>query len=326
MLHAFIRHPDGTGAAVSSLEELAQAWAVPDTIVWVDLETPCQEDLDALSEIIPLDAGARADCLQGAQRPRVDEFEECLFLVLYGMRGTGVDEADDIQPRKLAAFFSPRYLVTVHRVGLPSVAEEMERARRVPAQYLADGPDDVLYRIVHRMVDRFLNVAEWYETVIEVLEDRSLADDVDRELLSEASDLRRAILEMRHLAVAQRELIRPLADGDYDYIAPDLRPHFSHVADQLSQLIDRIDSLREQITAVRDNYRTSIASRTNEIMRTLTIFATIMLPMSLVAGIYGMNLPVWPPAEHPGSFWAVLAIMAVIATIMLSFFRRKRWL
>ncbi|HRX84295.1 MAG TPA: magnesium transporter CorA family protein [Phycisphaerae bacterium] len=311
---------------MNSFADLARAYAVPDSIAWVDLESPTEQDLADINRIIPLDDDARVDCLEGAQRPRIDEFEDCLFLVLYGMRGTDLEDCDDIHPRKLAAFFSPRFLVTIHRQVMPSVSEERERARKHPEQYLAEGPDDVLYRIVHRMVDRFMNVAEWYETAIEVLEDRSLADDVDRKLLGEASDLRSAVLEMRHLAVAQRELIRPLADGDFDYIECDLRPHFSHVADELSQVVELIDSLREQIAGVRDNYRTSIAQRTNDIMQTLTIFATIMLPMSLVAGIYGMNLPIWPSPERPASFWVVLGVMGAIAVVMLTFFRRKRWL
>jgi len=326
MLHAVVRHPDGSGAFITSFDELASAYSRAEDYIWIDLEAPTDEEMVELHKLIPLDDCAREDCLHGAQRPRIDEFDEYIFLVLYGMRGADLDDIEQVEPRKLAAFFGPRFLITIHRLAMASINEERERARRLPANYLADGPDDVLYRIVHRMVDRFTGVAELYETAVEVLEDRSLADYIDRELLVEASDLRRALLEMRHLAVCQRELIRPLAEGDLDYIAPDLHPHFSHVADQLAQVIELIDSMREQIAGVRDNYRTSIATRTNEIIRMLTIFATIMLPLSLIAGIYGMNLPSWPPPDNPVSFWVVIGVMATIATTMLFYFRRKRWL
>jgi magnesium transporter len=325
MLHAFARYADGATACLTSFAGIAETWAIQHSVTWVDLVGPTESDLRQLSQIIPLDSGALDDCLHGEQRPRVDEFDDYIFLVLYGLRGTAT-EADEINPRKLAAFCGRRFLITVHERDLPSVNEVRERASRYPAHILAGGVDEVLYRIVDRMVDRYIEAVDRYEDKIEHLEERSLARDIDRALPSDTSDLRRQLLEIRHLAVAQRELIRPLANGDLDYIGPDLALRFRHVADHLAQVIESIDGLREQLAAVRENHHAAIATRTNEIMKLLTIFATIMLPLTFVAGIYGMNLPLWPPSDDPASFWSVLGVMLLIAAGLLLVFRRKHWI
>ena len=118
-------------------------------------------------------------------------------------------------------------------------------------------------------------------------------------IFTESAMFRRDLLELRRLALAQREAIRPLARGECDYVAPMLGRRFSHVSDHLTRVVELTDSLREVLGAIRENYQSLMARRTNEIMRTLTILSTILLPMSLIAGIYGMNLKTWPAVEEP---------------------------
>jgi magnesium transporter len=132
------------------------------------------------------------------------------------------------------------------------------------------------------------------------------------------------LLELRRVAASQREMMQPVARGDYDYITEALEHRFGQVRDHLEKVVGQIDTLRERIYGIRDNYHSALALRSNDIMKALTIFAAILLPCSVIAGVYGMNLPLWPPPEHPWSFWFVLGLMIVIPGALLYLFRRKK--
>ncbi|HRX79104.1 MAG: magnesium transporter CorA family protein [Planctomycetaceae bacterium] len=307
-----------------SLDELADLWQREDVRVWVDLESPTDDDLRRLGEIAGLDEEALDDCLHGEQQPRVDEFEGYIFLVLYGLYG--LKEQEDLDPHKLAAFCGTRFLITVGRQPLLSVRQVRARCGRHPETLLVRGVDVVLFEIIDTMVDYYLHVIDRYEDRLEALEEQSFDTEVDEEVLEQAAEVRRDLLELRRLAVAQRHLLQPVTKGEYDFISETLGQQLSHVCDHLSQVIDSVDSLRETIVSIRDNYHAGLTRRTNEIMTVLTLYAGIMLPLTLVAGIYGMNLPLWPPSNHPASFWGVLAMMTVIAGLLLAYFRRRKWL
>lgn len=300
------------------------AYKRPDAVVWVDIEAPDRDELAALDTIINVDDESLEDCLEGEQRPRIDEFEDHIFIVLYG--AVGAESLHEFSPRKLAVFCGPRFVITVHRESLASVANLRDRCAKSPTAMLEGGASKLLYRVIDGVVDNYMLLGENLEKRVDRIEERSLSDQVDGSILAEAAELRGDLLELRQLAVSQRELLAPVRRGEYDFLSDSLEQRFSHVSDHLSDVIDLMDMLREQLHYVRENYHTALANHTNDIMKTLTIFATIMLPLTFVAGIYGMNLPLWPPPEHPASFWGVIGAMAVIALALLYVFRRRGWL
>jgi magnesium transporter len=318
--------PDNACRPLVSLDELANLWPRDDVRLWVHLERPTDQELQRLGKIAGLDEEALDDCLHGEQQPRVDEFESHIFLVLYGLYG--LKEQQDLDPHKLAAFCGSRFLITVVRYPLLSVRQVRAHCGRHPETLLARGVDVVLFEIIDTIVDNYLRVADRYEDRLEDLEERSFDIDVDDgdALLEQAAEVRRDVLELRRLAVAQRQLLLPVAKGNYDFVSETLSQQFSQVCDHLSQVVDTVDSLRETVVSIRDNYHTALTRRTNEIMKLLTVFAAVMLPLTLIAGVYGMNLPLWPPSNNPLSFWIVLATMTTIAATMLAYFRRRKWL
>jgi magnesium transporter len=324
MALGFIVLADGACRPLESLDDLARLWAGLETRVWVDLECPSEGELRKAGDVFGLDQESLEDCLHGEQRPRVDEFDDYIFLVLYGLRG--LKEQEDIDPHKLAAYCGKRFLITVHRKPMLSVRQVRARCGRHPERLIARGVDVVLYTIIDMMVDNYLLVTNRYEDRLEGLEDKSLDVDAGGELLEEVADVRRDVLEMRRLAVAQRQLLTPLAKAEFDFVSGALSQEFAHVCDHLSQVIDTVDNLREAVVSIRDNYHAALTRRTNEIVKALTVYAGIILPLTLIAGIYGMNLPVWPPGSHPLSFWAVLTAMGVIAVALFYVFRRRKWL
>jgi magnesium transporter len=292
--------------------------------VWVDLEAPDQSELHALRDVFQLDDESLCDCLDGEQWPRIDDFGEHIFLVLYGL--FGLKEGGEVDPHKLAVFCGRRFLITVHRHPLLTVRQVKARCGRHPESVIGRGVDYVLCAIIDAMVENYVRVAERYEDRLDALEEESLRPDVDAPLLAKLADLRRDLLELRRLATSQRELLRPLMLGEYDFISGSLSQQFQHVGGHLSQVIESVNGLRELLGGVYQNYHSALSSRTNEIMKALTIYAGILLPLSLITGIYGMNVPLWPAPESPWSFWIVLGVMIVITLILYVHFRRKKWL
>ena len=323
MFTAFARLADRSVRPVATSEELSKLWAADTTTVWVDLEDPTEEELRALSRVISVDEAALEDCLQGEQRPRIDEYPDHVFVVLYGAMGSEPDL--EFTPRKLAIFCGHRFLVTVHRESLRSVRTIRERCVRRPEKVLGNGVDTLLYQIIDMIADGFVELAERYEDQLEALEDDLLQSEVDEHILRGVLSVRKELLELRRVASSQRELVNPLAEGEFDYVSESLGQQFRHVRDHLVKVVELIDAQRERLNGLRDHYHTAVAGRANEVMKTLTVFAAVLLPLSVIAGIYGMNLQVWPPPEHPASFWIVLAVMLAIAGGMLYYFRRQKW-
>lgn len=324
MFAAFVAPGDGLFRKLDSLAAVREALAQADARVWIDLESPEEGELLALRELWPLDEEALADCLYGEPWPRVDDFDTYIFLVLYGL--FGLKEAGEVDPHRLAVFCGPRFLVTVHRQPLLTVRQVKARCGRHPEVLIGRGVDAVLCALIDGMVANYLRVADRYEEQLDALEDQSFREDVDASLLPKLADLRRDLLQLRRLATAQRELLRPLIIGEYDFISEALSQRFQHVRDDLSQVIDAVNGLREVMGGVYQNYHSALAVRTNEIMKVLTIYAGILLPLTLIAGIYGMNLPLWPAPESPWSFWVVMGIMGGITLMLYAQFRRRKWL
>lgn len=324
MFSGFVYLPGKPIQRLESLEGLETMIKEPQAQIWIDMERPTEEDLRKLDEIIDVDDTSLEACLLNEDlRPRVDEFADHIFLLLYGVLAPDVDPT--FAPRQLAAFCGERYLFTIHRDKHRTIEDLKDRFESHGMHKISRGVDFLLYTIIDGMVDNYAVALDQFERRLDELEEESL-ESVSESVFSEAVRLRREVLELRRLALSQREAIAPLARGECDYIAPSLGRRFNHVSGHLTRVVELSDSLREVLVAVRENYQSAIASRTNEIMRTLTIVSTILLPMSLIAGIYGMNLPIWPSPDHPASFFWVIAIMGGIGLVMGLFFRSRRWM
>lgn len=305
--------------SADSLRELPADYAT----VWVDIERPKTGDMRLLQDVFDLDEEAIEDCLHGEQRPRIDEYKNCIFLIVYGLMSDS--DISDAEPKKLAVFCSERFLLTIHAEPLRTLNRIHRRVKKRSAA-LRRGTDYLLYAIADELVDTYVSVVEEYEKTLETLEERSLEPSFDGTLLTDVGELRRDLVELRRVAIAQRSLFNPLAKGEFDFLSSNLEQRFSHVVSHLTHTVELVDGMRELLVGVVGNYHSHVAKETNDIVKTLTVYAAIMLPLSLVAGIYGMNVPLWPSPNGGHAFGFVVGLMAFIAVSSVYYFRSKRWL
>jgi magnesium transporter len=323
MMQAFVQSYSSPVQSVQNLDDLAQAWSDPRAIAWIDFESPSQEELRRLDEILNVDDSALESCLSAEDhRPRVEEFSDHIFLLLYGV--LSVAEDPTFAPRRLAAFCGMRFLVTVHNDQHRTIMALRQRFSSHGEHILNRGVDYVLFSLIDGLVDNFgIALADFHEQ-LDDLEEQSLNSSNDA-IFNRAIQLRRELLELRRLALAQREAIGPLVRGECDYVAKTLGRRFSHISNHLTKTIELSESLREILSSVRDNYQFTLTRRTNDIMKTLTIFASIILPLSFIASVYGMNLRTAPGQEDPLGFWWVIGVMGIVAVGLGLFFRSRRW-
>lgn len=324
MVRCFALQQDESVESFDSLADVRAAIERRPTEVWIDLEAPDKKTIDTVGTVLGLDEEALDDCISGEQRPRIDEFDHCLFLVAYG--AVGPESRDTFDPRKIAAFIGRGFLVTIHHNPLRSVNNALERCSKTPKRTLSRGTDFILYAIIDGMVDNYIHVAEVFNDRLDVLEEECFSPDVDQSILQRASRLRREVLELRRIAASQREILLPIARGEYSLVSESLENDFRHVVDHLTKTIELIDNLRELLHGVRDNYQAVLGNRMNAIMKTLTMFASLFLPLSLLAGIYGMNTPLWPDPTNALTFWGIIVTMSAAIVGMLGYFRHRNWL
>lgn len=324
MLTAFVLYHDSSVETLLSPDAVETAWSKDGTVVWVDLEQPSTADIEAIRRLFSLDPEALLDCEMCELRPEVRQFENHLFFLWYSLAGR--EAAADPGWRKLRIFCGGRFLVTVHQEAIRVLQSVREHCSADPAQMLRRGVDFILCNIVDGIVNDYLIAGDAYQDRLDRAEEESLKAGVNESLLDQIGVLRRPLLQLHHLVVLQREILTPIVRGEYEYISENLERRSSHIRDHLAQGLTLVESLRELSAVIRDNYNATLASRLNETMKTLTVFASILLPLSLVTGFYGMNLALWPSPEDPFSILWVLGAMILLAVGLLVFFRRRGWL
>jgi magnesium transporter len=324
MFTAFFRNPDGTFVETDSLLECAKALRQEGVRLWLDVDHPDEWALALLGEAFEFHPLAIEDCLYGEQRVRIDPYGDHFFMVLYAP--LLADGERLIETRELALFCSARYVVTVHHQSLDSVTSLLKRCARDPAAFLSQGTDRLLHWIVDCLVDQYQPILDRAEEEATALEDSALNDPTP-EVLERLMMIKSELMQLRRYLGPVRDVIAQLARGEFGFVGSQMQLYFRDVLDHLARTIDMLELYRDQVASARDIYLSSTSQRLNEVMKVLTIFATIMLPLTLVSGIYGMNFEnLWPPKDHPASFVAVLGIMGAIALGLLYFFRRRRWI
>ncbi|MEK7795410.1 MAG: magnesium transporter CorA family protein [Candidatus Hydrogenedentota bacterium] len=324
MMRVFACAGEGRTRVLDDFESITAAHAAEGTRLWVDVLNPSPAELAQLTELFGLPAETMDDCVTGEHRPRIEEFEDHVFLLAYGV--FGAEETDTLAPRTLGIFCYDSLLITIHREPQRTINRLFVRCEQNGEQILGRGADVVLYDILDGMMDNYLLAVETFEDRLEALEDHALTTADTKAFLGELQDLRSDIVRMRRLAASHREMITPLARGHHAFIDDAIEDRLEHVLDHLTQALELLDGLRELLYGVRDMFHSRLADRMNEIMKVLTIFASLLLPLTVITGMYGMNVPLWPDPNSPFAFWGIVGTMGVVILGLLAYFRFQKWL
>lgn len=311
------------GTVVKRSLSPGEAPALPQSgTVWVDFESPTEEESRLLLDAFRLHPLAVEDALAHVHHPKIDDYRDYLFLIMHEVERSPVDGR--LETSELDIFLGPRLLVTYHDRPLACIRVLRQALEKNPA-LLGRTPDFLLHLLLDRLVDSYLPVLDLVEERIDAAEDAVLRRPLPG-TLDEVLTLKREVASLRRFSVLQREVLRALSSGEFPLIHPDLFMYYRDVYDHLVRISDLTESYRDLLTSVLEAHLTAISNRLNEVMKVLTIIATVMMPLTLITGVYGMNFKHMPLLDSPAGFWIVLGGMGALALAMLAAFRRAGWL
>jgi magnesium transporter len=290
-------------------------------LLWLDLDDPMSKALDDLAAHYGFHELAVEDCRNKQQLAKVDYYDGYSFYIINSTHYS--QKPCEVRLREIDAFLGPDYIVTVHDGESLSINEIERRLSQNQTHY--DRPDEVLHAIIDIVVDRFLPTLESIGDTIDLVEDELLVHP-DIKLLEMIFDLKRGLLQFRRAVSAQRELLNVIVRDDTPLIQKDMRIYFRDVYDHAVRAMDLVETYRDLLSGALDIYLTQMANRTNDIVKGLTILATIMLPLTLVTGYWGMNFEYMPLLKNPNGIWYTTAGLVVITVVMLGYFKLKKWL
>lgn len=318
-----------TAAGVEPFDDVAAARAAPG-ITWVDATGADDDELARVADEFDIHALSIEDVTRDV-RPKVEEFPEHSFVVCKDASLTRGETtfSEELRTMQVGLFVGDGWLVTASRDEVAAVDAVWEAMTLGKSRLLRFGADFVTYRILDRIVDDYFLLLEEMEDSIEAIED-GILDGPDPEVLQELNDLRRDLLSIRKLLWPTREAVGVLARGDPDQVQEQTEKYFRDVHDHLVQLVDLTETYRDLARGAREIYLNSLSQSTNEVMKTLTVVATIILPLTFVAGIFGMNFQGGPynmaELNWRYGYLAVMLGMALVAGTLLVYFRREGWL
>jgi len=308
-----------------SYDEIRSAFAGKQELLWVSLEEASPEEIDAiLKDIFNFHPLAIEDCQSvGYQSPKVDDFGSYLFMVMHALQ---IDpKTAELSTMEMDIFLGETYLVTSFRGGRFSAVDEVWRRLERDERLINNGSDFLCHSILDVMVDEMMPVLDNMDDEIELLEDRVLVKPEPR-VLERIMDLKHNIMTMRRIISPQREVINRLSRDPFPMIDEHSRIYFRDIYDHLVRLQDLSEALRDIVTGALDIYLNSTSLRLNEVMKALTVVSTIFLPLSFVAGVYGMNFDTIFPSFHwQYGFAFFIGICLSIIVGMLYFFKRRGW-
>ena len=294
-------------------------------LTWINIEGPTEREIKYLAQNYPFHPLDLDDCLSRIQRPKIDEYEDYLFLVFHFPVFNKA--ARVTTPSQLSVFIGKNYLVTLHKGELKPLVKlfkECQKNEESRQENFSRGSGYLLYRIIDRLVDYSLPILNKIVDNIEEVEDNIFSDGM-RGVVREISILRRDIISFRRIIWPMRAVISSLEPKIRRFTNMDLAVYFGDTVDHVDKIWDALDEYKEVIEGLNDTHDSLATNRTNEVMRMLTVIATIMLPITVVASIYGMNIPL-PFQNSSYSLLFVSLIMLTIISGMLYFFRRQHWI
>ncbi len=293
-------------------------------VKWIDAERPGEAEIEYLTHNFPFHPLDLDDCLSRVQLPKIDEYEKYIFIVLHFPLFSKIERLT--LPSQVSIFISSSYLVTLHQGSLKPITKLFLNLKLHPEdkEEYQGSPGYLLYRIVDRLVDYcFPILGKMGENTDQVEENIFSADA--RKMIEEISVLRRDIISYRRIVWPLRSVIAALEEKTRRFTTEDLTAYWGDVVDHIDKISYTLSGYKEMIEGLNDTVNSLYSHRISDVMKVLTVMATIMLPLSVITGMYGMNIDL-PGQSSPQAFASILGIMLAVVGGMLFFFRHHHWI
>jgi magnesium transporter len=294
------------------------------TITWINVDGLHQiEILEKLGECYGLHPLVQEDILNTDQRPKMEDYGEYLYIVLRMLHDK--NKSNQIESEQISLVLGPNFVFSFQESGGDVFDQIRERLRTGKGRLRKMGADYLAYTLVDAIVDYYFVILEKLGERIELLEEM-LVSHPRTETLKEIHTLKREMIFLRKAVWPLREVISGLQRAESPLVQKTTGIYLRDVYDHTIQVIDTVETFRDMLSGMLDIYLSSVSNRLNAVMKVLTIIATVFMPLTFLAGVYGMNFKYMPELEWRWGYPTLWAVMVIIGVSMLIFFKRKKWL
>ncbi len=294
------------------------------TVSWINIDG--LQDIELLEKLgkgFGLHPLILEDILSTGQRPKFEDYEKHIFVVLKMLSYS--EENQSVEAEQVSLILGPNYAISFQeRIG--DVFEQIrERIRKAKGRIRTMGPDYLTYALLDAIVDNYFAILERFGEKIESMEEEVIGNPTER-TVQQIHSLKREMIFLRKSIWPLRELIGGLRKSESSLINETTDIYLRDLYDHTIQIIDTIESFRDIVSGMLDIYLSSLSNKMNAVMKVLTIIATLFIPLTFVAGIYGMNFEYMPELKVRWAYGAVWLVMIVVAVVMLCYFKKKKWI
>lgn len=295
-----------------------------DTVTWINVNGLNNTDeIQQIGDYYNLHNLILEDIVNTSQRPKIDEYDEYIFIVLKMLY---YDDDENIVAEQVSFVLGDNYVLTFQEAEGDVFDSVRDRLRYAKGRIRGLGSDHLLYALIDAVVDHYFIVNETMGNKVEDLEDLLFNGIIKEDLNKQVLQLKKELLKVRRVIFPLRDIINRIEKSEHKLIKPRTLQFYRDIYDHIIQLSDTIDIYREMVFSLMDMYMTSISNKMNEVMKVLTIMATIFIPLTFIAGIYGMNFEYMPELDYRYSYYILWAVMIIVFLGMLYYFKRKKWL
>ena len=321
MIKTLAYNPDDGVTVHEGIIDFQELVSRDDCTFWVDLDKPVDEEAFILTSDFNFHPLVIEDVIVEKGPPKLDVFDKYLFMVFYI---SYYKSAGELGKKEIDLFLGDNFVVTIHNDSFPMLEKIRNRCLR-DERVLSRGAVFTFHTVLDYLVDEFIEIQDEVQRFIDRLEADVFSGTAESSILKRIFELKEDIGALRRLATTQKQILWRFSKGEYKLAKGASLIYFRDVFDHMSDIVEHAESYNDLLSNILHVYLSMASEKTNTIMKTLTIFTAVLLPLSVISGIYGMNFD-FPERYVPGSYFIVLGIMATIVVTLLIIFKRKDWL
>ncbi len=291
---------------------------------WTDIEDTTQLDVDQLSGKHHFHHLALEDCLSTVQRPKLDEYDDdYLFMVFHLPKH--IKSSNRTVSEEIDIFLGRNYLITLHKKGIRPIEDLLSEIKNKNTNIITESPAYLLYELLDKVFNSCFPMIDKIGQKLDLLEDQ-LYEDQSKKTLEQITLLERDIINFRRIIGPQVRVMKDLENIKAKFIGEELDVYYDDIVDKIERVNELLDSYKEVCEALQRTNESILTQRLNEIIKVLTIFSVLMLPLTVITGFYGMNVAGLPLAEYKYASEFITGLLVVAIIGMLAYFKKKRWL